>query len=159
MPHLTNLSTFPACFWAKVSIQSPDECWPWLAGKTSSGYGAFWMDWKQMVAHRVAYELVNGPVPEGLQLDHLCRNRPCCNPKHLEPVTLKQNVLRGIGITAICAKKTSCKNGHEFDEANTYLWHGDRYCRQCKLDRQNAAYRLKSQRQHRPLESTDERVL
>lgn len=104
-------------FWEKVDFT--DTCWLWQAGKWTTGYGRFW-DGRQMVsAHRWAYETVVAPIPEGLQIDHLCRNHPCVRPGHLEAVTRKENILRGLGVGAINACKTECIHGHAFDAQNT----------------------------------------
>lgn len=121
-------------FWEKVERRSEQECWPWTGAKTSAGYGALWPGLK---AHRVAYELSVGPVPAGLVLDHLCRTRSCVNPAHLEPVTDRENVARGLGPTGRLAaarvrSRQTCLRGHPFDEANTMLWRdGARRCREC----------------------------
>jgi hypothetical protein len=83
-------------------------------------------------AHRYAYELLVGPIASGLVLDHLCRNPGCVNPKHLEPVTDRENTRRGISSAAENAKKTHCYRGHPFDERNTYVnLKGKRACREC----------------------------
>ncbi len=120
-------------FWAKVKADGTG-CWPWQAGLSTSGYGKFWLDCKHRAAraHRVAYELVKGPIPRFYTIDHLCRVRRCVNPSHLEAVTNRENVLRGEGHTARNARKTECPQGHEYDEANTYTSSdGERHCRAC----------------------------
>jgi hypothetical protein len=87
----------------------------------------------------VAYELAIGPIPEGLTIDHLCRNRGCVNPAHLEAVTNRTNLLRGDGIAALNARKTHCKRGHEFTPENTYVWReGTRACRACHTAQEQA---------------------
>ena len=87
-------------------------------------------------AHRVSYQLVVGEIPEGLTLDHLCRNPSCVNPDHLEPVTTKENILRGVSKIAQQARQTHCKRGHPFDEENTMIVRGSaRQCRACNKAR------------------------
>lgn len=115
-------------FWSMVN--KTDTCWVWTGG-LSRGYGKFF----GKGAHRYAYEALVGPIPEGLQLDHLCRNPPCVNPAHLEPVTPRVNTLRGVGPQALNARKTHCKRGHEFTAENTYKNQGQRICRQCSRDK------------------------
>lgn len=118
-------------FWAKVERVESSECWLWLACQDGKGYGLFWVG-RYVRAHRFAYELLVGPIPEGLQLDHLCRVRHCVNPAHLEPVTNRENVLRGEGLPAQAARKTHCPHGHPYDEANTLgRSDGSRVCRTC----------------------------
>ena len=118
-------------FWTHVDI-NPGGCWLWKAGSSNRGYGKFWADGNTWSAYRWLYQAVIGKVPKGLTLDHICRTRLCVNPAHLEIVSVKENVLRGIGITAVNAKKTHCKHGHLFDEQNTYLVSdGSRACRTC----------------------------
>ncbi|MFJ2662519.1 HNH endonuclease signature motif containing protein [Arthrobacter koreensis] len=92
--------------------------------------------------HRVAYELFSGPIPNGLVLDHLCRNRGCFNPNHLEPVTRAVNNLRGVGFMAAHARKTHCPKGHPYDEKNTQIKNGARRCRAC-ISIENRRYREK----------------
>ena len=124
-------------FWEKVDQRGPDECWPWLASTTSHGYGTLRL-WPTgaLTAHRVAYELAYGEIPEGLTIDHLCRNRICCNPYHLEAVSLHENILRGNGRSAINARKTHCIRGHRFSAENTYITpNGRRQRRTCKRER------------------------
>jgi len=115
-----------------------DGCWSWV-GSTRSGYGVFSIGGKHrrtMAAHRLVYELLVGPIPEGLQIDHLCRNRGCVRPSHLEPVTAAENVRRAI--LAGSRDKPACKWGHPFNAENTY-WHpnGQRGCRACARERAN----------------------
>ncbi len=119
-------------FWSKVTLAGPDECWPWLSTHNHKGYGQFMVDGKVKMAHRLAYEDRIGPIPPGLTLDHLCRNRACCNPAHLEPVSNRENILRGNGATARNARKTHCKNGHEFTPDNIYRSSTGRECRTCR---------------------------
>jgi HNH endonuclease len=121
-------------FWPKV--QKTDGCWLWLAGRGNTGYGSFWAGAEQTTAHRFAYELLVGPVPPGLDLDHLCRVRHCVNPAHLEPVTRNENLMRGTStLIAIAAAKTHCPQGHEYTAKNTYLISGKhRKCRTCQLE-------------------------
>jgi hypothetical protein len=120
-------------------------CWEWTASRFTGGYGMITENGKCRGAHRVMYELLVGPIPEGLGLDHLCRNRGCVNPGHLEPVSIGENVLRGEGITAQNAAKTHCMRGHEFTVENTYAasgkWRACRECHNAKMRRRNAAAR------------------
>lgn len=102
-----------------------------------NGYGYIRAEGKNRRVHRLAYELLIGPVPDGLQLDHLCRNRACWNVgEHIETVTVRENVLRGRSHVAANARKTQCLRGHKFDDANTGIdAEGDRYCRECGRER------------------------
>ena len=119
-------------FWSKVDVGHPLGCWEWTAAKTANGYGNFGVEGKFRSAHRFAYELLIGPISEGLHLDHLCRVRNCVNPDHLEPVTNLENIYRGYG-AARNRLKTHCPKGHEYNEENTYIDpRGWRNCRICK---------------------------
>ena len=120
-------------FWSHVDVRDEAECWNWLAAKTSGGYGRFRTPKTHLLAHRVSYELSVGPIAQGLQLDHLCRNRSCVNPTHLEPVTPRVNTLRGVSVSAVNAAKTTCKRGHPLAGPNLYLrTDGARVCRKCR---------------------------
>lgn len=120
-------------FWSMVKITSSDGCWEWTGYISIDGYGTFKADGKIRKAHRVSYELFIGEIPEGLQIDHLCRNRRCVHPYHMEPVTYKENQLRGIGTIAVVnSAKTHCPAGHEYSVANTrYFKSGSRACIEC----------------------------
>lgn len=113
-------------------VQVTDNCWLWNGFVAPTGYGRVKIHYKFRHAHRVIYELLVEEISEDLVLDHLCRNRQCVNPNHLEPVTVKENIMRGVGLASINAKKTHCKRGHAFDEGNTYTLKNKRYCRICE---------------------------
>ena len=115
-------------FWSLADKSKP-PCWQWTGPSSPLGYGYFG---RYGVAHRVAYEIAVGPIPDGLEIDHLCRNRGCVNPEHLDAVTHRQNILRGETLASINAAKTHCWRGHPFDEGNTRVSAiGYRTCRAC----------------------------
>lgn len=121
----------PQHFWKRV--EKTDDCW-WFTGyRDSRGYGYLYLTGASSnSAHRISYEEAKGPIPHGLHIDHLCRHPSCVNPAHLEAVSLKENVLRGIGITARNARKTHCPKGHEYSPENTYRDKtGKRSCKAC----------------------------
>ena len=113
----------------KHVIQDSAGCWLWTGHVTPKGYGGIGVEGRMRLAHSVAYEVWVGPVPPGLQLDHLCRVRHCCNPEHLEPVTPWENLRRGNTFM----NKTHCPSGHAYEGANLYVDPGGgRRCRACK---------------------------
>lgn len=122
------------------------RCWLWDGSHSGQGYGQFWGNGRTEWAHRVVYEALVGPIPDGLQIDHLCRNPGCVNPGHLEVVTSRENTLRGVSMVARNAKKTRCPSGHPYDEKNTYRDKKEkRHCRICM----RAGNRRYQKRRHR----------
>lgn len=118
-------------------IRMTPDCWWWTGEQNGKGYGLIRVGRRKLMAHRVVYELREGAIPEGFQLDHLCRNRACVFPGHLEPVIARTNVLRGTGHSAVNARKTHCIHGHEFTDENTYIDpRGWRACRACGREAQ-----------------------
>lgn len=116
-----------------VEIDPETGCWNWQLALSRDGYGILHVADRTVQAHRLSYLSIVGPVPRGLVLDHLCRNRRCANPDHLEPVTLLENARRGL-----YAQQTHCRSGHEFTAENTYYKsNGQRQCRPC--NRESAA--------------------
>ena len=109
-------------FWGNVDrTAGPYGCWLWLRYKNPKGYGRVRIGERMVLAHRFAYEIEVGPIPKGLQIDRLCKIPSCVNPAHMEPVTSRENTLRGDTIPAMHAAKTHCIRGHEFTEQNTYM--------------------------------------
>lgn len=115
-----------------------DGCWLWIAATDTHGYGVIRSNYILMKAHRAVYEFYVGPIPSGLDLDHLCRNRSCVRPDHMEPVTRQTNIRRGAGNGGTewdgnhyNNSKTHCLSGHPFSEENTRLWRTHRICRTC----------------------------
>lgn len=136
-------------FWERVDKSGGfDACWPWLKGINGNGYGSASWFGKIRATHRIAYELVIGPIPEGMDLDHVCHTRDrscqggrtcahrrCVNPAHLEPVPNLVNVMRGQSPHARAARQTHCEQGHEFTAENTRVYPSRpnaRVCLTCK---------------------------
>lgn len=144
MPRSTAGKTKPGYserFWARVEMAGPDDCWLWLGPIDRDGYGKAWRLHLHLGAHRIAYELMVGPIPPGLVIDHLCRVRNCVNPSHMEPVTWQENIRRGIKNPG--PAMTHCKKGHEFTPENARIsTSGKRVCRACARAN-SAAYQLR----------------
>lgn len=148
MPGIVNgRGTEEQRFWRKVKIVE-NGCWEWQAGKHKFGYGMFGLETKVphqypiVTAHTYVYKKYVGPIPEGLELDHLCRNPSCVNPLHLEPVTPHENKRRGVSPIMLNFNKTHCIRGHELSGANVYVNPNTngRYCRACRKIREGKAY-------------------
>jgi hypothetical protein len=125
-------------FWSKV--RKTDSCWEWTS-TFNNGYGRFATCSNaistQHYAHRFSYTLCKGPIPEGMTIDHICRNKKCVNPNHLELVTLKENILRGFSPSAVNARRTHCFQGHPFSGKNLIIEGRHRRCRMCHYIRNN----------------------
>ena len=116
-------------FWSKIEVpDQPSCCWEWIAS-TRYGYGQFGLGVgvTPYQAHRLAYFLLIGPIPDGWHLHHLCKNRRCVNPDHLQPLPPRVHVR-----LSWLWSRTHCRNGHPWNEANTYLYKGNRQCRECR---------------------------
>lgn len=134
-------------FWAKIRKGAPDDCWPWTTGHNGHGYGIHTWDGRQQPAHRIAYTLTIGPIPDGLQLDHTCHttdctgdtqceHRRCCNPAHLQPVTNAENSSGDRARRHRGHQVTHCPKGHEYTPENTRIGNnGYRNCRTCERAR------------------------
>lgn len=150
-------------FWVKVNVCGFEICWEWLSHKSCDGYGIFDKrledgSFTSVVASRFAYESINGKIPYPLQVDHLCRNRSCCNPHHMEAVTQQENIRRGevhLVPGRIAASRFRCKQGHLYDEGNTYIRpSGGRECRECRRIGLRKLYQQKREAQWNLQEDT-----
>ena len=119
---------------AKVRVDDSTNCWLWTAAKYPNGYGMFKGGPRRPnCAHRISYEIFVGKIPNGKHLDHLCKIVTCVNPLHLEPVSIRENVMRSNAPTAVNARKVRCIRGHEFSNENTsYSKRGWRKCKACQ---------------------------
>lgn len=147
-----NIKTSKLRFWAKVNKHGPyskkcrSRCWQWVAGVNGKGYAYFYYNGMTQQAYRVVYEWEVGSIPKSKEIDHLCRNPLCVNPRHLEAVTRRINQIRGMGFPGINHRKTHCPKGHKYSRKNTMLrWFGNRRtrtCRECgRLKRRENYYR------------------
>jgi hypothetical protein len=132
-------------WWSKVI---PTEgCWHWIGYLSSRGYGRAWFERKQVAAHRAALKLLRGvDVPSGMEVDHLCRNRSCVNPDHLEVVDRRTNILRGLGACAANSRKTHCPRGHALSPDNLVPNLRYRACAVCKKAQSRALSRRRAEK-------------
>ena len=134
-------------------LQVPNGCWLWCSTISGCGYAYFTLNYKMIRAHRIAYQLFKGDIPTGLQIDHLCRNRDCVNPEHLQPVTCSENLRRGLTgkINNPQTKKTQCPNGHPLIEGNLTRYTksiGFRRCLMCNREyHRNYQRRLRAKKE------------
>lgn len=139
----------------EIEYGDGDRCWLWPGAKDGDGYATVWLDGRMVSAHRVSYLSLVGPVPDGLVLDHWrCQTRTCVNPAHLEPVTNKENVLRGTGFAPQLASRTHCPMGHALVEGNLrkakFEKTGRRECARCHSDREQVRQAKRAQHRAQP---------
>lgn len=143
------LLNLPPRLQSKIAPCPMSGCWFWTAAQFAHGYGKTSKKDKTVRAHNVVYELIKGPIPPGLVLDHLCRVRSCVNPDHLEPVTETENIRRGVSFSAINFRKTHCPQGHPYSPENTYRRkrrkHSIRVCKACTTIRSKKRWALKKE--------------
>lgn len=122
--------------WGYIDVSDTKDCWNWIGKATNSvGYGRLHWQGKVQYAHRVAYMVEIGDIPDGLTIDHLCRNTYCCNPAHLEAVTMAENIRR-----AAAVNHSHCSKGHKFESGSYYLGKHGKVCKMCSHNKAVAAY-------------------
>ncbi|BBA98317.1 hypothetical protein RVR_4454 [Actinacidiphila reveromycinica] len=145
----------PPRFWQKTQEEDrgyETPCLTWTAYRNKENYGRFSFEGRKWLAHRLAYVAANGPIPDGLEIDHLCRNRACVRVSHLEAVTRRVNLLRGTGFAATNAQVTHCPQGHAYTPDNTYVQPRTRQrdCRACKREQEHGGRPASADRTHCP---------
>jgi len=156
------MKQLPAHIQSKIMPEPTSGCWLWAGATAGKNYGQITHDGKRQYAHRVVYELVVRSIPEGLEIDHLCKVTCCVNPNHLEPVTHKENLRRSDAVLKTklwAASITVCPSGHEYTKENTAIYNGKRHCRLCaaiagrKYDESNREKRKLAARAYRSANS------
>lgn len=139
-------------FW--LQVEQWGVCWIWTGSMQGNGYGRFAANSERYMAHRVAYSLVKGPIPDKLDIHHTCGNTLCCNPAHLQPLDRKTHLADNTeaGVAYINKHKTQCSNGHPFTEENTYWHEGHRQCKICKRKRLREFQENKAAREGRVMQ-------
>lgn len=129
-----------AAAWKRIEprLDTSGECWLWTGRTNHDGYAEVWCGSAYRRVHRVAFAHFRGDTP--MELDHLCRNRACANPSHLEPVTSQENNARGTGPSSWALRDGACKAGHPYTEGSFYLWRGARKCRECRRVQDRVGY-------------------
>lgn len=147
--------SIPYEYQSRIALDASTGCWIWTGPLDTHGYGQARVDGRTAIAHRVVYAALVGEVPAGLELYHLCRVRACVNPDHLEPVTHRENVLRGEGVAAIAAATETCPQGHPYNGRNLLAFSdGKRRCRACRNAR-DAAWKRKARADRRGRDALD----
>lgn len=155
-----NLYDLPPEVQRQIIPITESGCWVWTGKLNHKDYGYLSVNGKTTVAHRFTYTFFIGPIPARLQLDHLCRVRSCVNPHHLEPVTCRENVLRGQGVAAIHHQKTHCLRGHPLSGDNLVIIRGRyRNCKVCLRRSQLESYRRIADRHRKPCPGCGKKIL
>jgi HNH endonuclease len=148
---MRSLQVLPTKILKRIEFEPNSGCWLWSGNLNWSGYGRIMTNYVSQRTHQVVYEALVGKIPQGLELDHLCRTPCCCNPAHLEPVTRRENIKRGLNwpipAQAFQRAKTHCPQGHPYDEENTYIHRtATKTMRHCRTCRRLAWHRRKESR-------------
>lgn len=132
----------------KIEKQKDSDCWLFTGSKLPSGYGILWNGERPTGAHRISFLLYNGEIPAGTEIDHICNNRACVNPSHLQAISHKENILKSSSLMGVNSRKTHCKRGHPLDGENLHLTPlGSRQCKECmRMHARNAKARKRNAR-------------
>jgi hypothetical protein len=152
---MSYISIIPNRFWSKVWPCPNTGCWHWGGTIHHTGYGSYWYGYRSVLPHRYIYEVIHGPLPPVMKVDHICRNKSCVNPAHLDAVTQRENIIRGMAPASVNAAKTHCIHGHPFAGDNLivrcYGSHPRRCCLECtrEIGRRSSKKRRDLQKQSR----------